>query len=229
MPAASPAADEAVLIASPVASDTPSDPTPTESPTAPPTATASATLARPTATATRTPTRVPSRTPTRAPTSTPRPPTATATAPSSPQLAPVVAGADSALNADEQAMVGMINQERVKVGLNALAVDSVFQSVARARATGMARTGYYSHYDPVTGKLAAQAMLLKLGIGVPMGENFYVNWPYSASFAQRAMQWFMGDPPHRNNILSPLWTVVGAGVIATSDQKGIAIQLFGMK
>ncbi len=133
------------------------------------------------------------------------------------------------MNADEQKMFSLINQERLKAGLGLLRNDPTFQAVARARADSMARTGIYSHYDPTTGKLSAQLMLQQLNVNGPMGENFYVNWPYDSGFAQKAMNWFMSDKPHHDNILSPMWNVGGVGVISTSDQKGIAIQVFGMK
>lgn len=207
-----------------------SEATPTETPTeVPPTATAPPTAIPATSTPTRTPTRVPTHTAVRAPTSPTLQPTATRTNAVSAQIAPVAAGAAVSLNADEQEMFSLVNQARVAAGLTSLTIDPTFESVARARAIGMARTAYYSHYDPATGQLAARSMLQRLGVGVPMGENFYVNWPYTGAFAQRAMQWFMNDPPHHDNILSPRWTVAGIGVISTSDQKGVAIQVFGMK
>ena len=191
-----------------VVSDTPTvEAPPTDTPV-PPTATATQTPLPPTASPTRTRTPVPTRTPTRKPSA-----TATATSSATVQPAPVPAGGID-MNADEQKMLALINQERVKAGLNTLNSDLTFQSVAHARAMEMARTAAYSHYD-TAGNLIARQMLQKLGVNVPMGENFY--------------GWFMSDPPHHDNILSPRWTVAGVGVVTTSDQKGIAIQVFGMK
>lgn len=207
-----------------VVMDTPTVEATTTGTPVPATATASPFL--PTSTPTRTRTPLPTRAPTRTPTHTEQP--ATATTSSTVQAALVSAGAGD-MNADEQKMFALINQERVKAGLSALGKDFTFQSVARARAMEMARTAFYSHYDQATGKLAAKLMLQRLSVEVPMGENYYVNWPYDVAFTERAMQWFMSDPPHHDNILSPRWTVGGVGVITTSDQKGISIQVFGMK
>lgn len=190
----------------------------------PPTATA-----MPPAVQSPTPTQAPTRVPTRTPTSAPRPATAMRASPVVAQIAPVAAGATVSINADEQKVFSLVNQARAAAGLSSLTIDPTFESVARARAVGMARTAYYSHYDPATGQLAARSMLQSLGVDVPMGENFYVNWPYDGEFAQRAMQWFMNSPPHRGNILTPRWTVAGIGLITTSDQRGVAIEVFGMK
>ncbi|MCA1553861.1 MAG: CAP domain-containing protein, partial [Chloroflexi bacterium] len=202
-------------------------PTVTDTPTPTPTHTPQPTATH-TPTATRTSTPQPTATFTRTPTSTPRPPTVTPTkGTTAVALAPVVASVG--MNAEESQMFALINQERAKAGLNGIVSDPVFQGVARARANDMARTQYYSHYDRTTGQLAAQAMLRNLGVTIPMGENFYANWPFDAGFVVKAMNWFMADPPHRANILSPRWTVAGVGVVSTSDGKAISIQVFGMK
>lgn len=146
-----------------------------------------------------------------------------------PSLTPAPLSAGVAISVDEAKMMALLNDERVKAGLKPLSVDPTFQAVARARAADMAARKYYSHYDPVTKELAAKAMLAKLGMNVPMSENFYSTWPYNEGFVAKAMGWFMGDKVHRDNILTPRWNVVGVGIVAPQGGNPIAVQVFGMK
>jgi uncharacterized protein YkwD len=141
-----------------------------------------------------------------------------------PQNIPV---APEGLSSDESNMVTLLNGERVRGGLQPLAVNAVLLSVARARATDMITRRYYSHFDPVTGERAAKAMLAKLGVSMPASENFYSTRPYNDGFVLRALTWFMSDPQHRNNMLLSYWNVVGVGVAASTSGIGVVTQEFG--
>ena len=108
-------------------------------------------------------------------------------------------------------------------------VDPVLLFVARARANDMIARGFYSHFDPVTGERAAKAMLARLGVNMIASENFYSNRPYNDGFVQRAMTWFMGDPPHRNNIMLPQWNRAGVGVASSAGGIAVITQEFGLR
>jgi uncharacterized protein YkwD len=126
-------------------------------------------------------------------------------------------------------MLALLNGERGRTSLQPLLVDSTLLMVARARATDMTTRGFYSHYDPVTGERAAKAMLAKLGVNMHSSENFYSTRPYNDGFVLRAMTWFMGDPPHRNNIMLPQWNRVGVGFAGSNGGIGVVAQEFGQK
>jgi uncharacterized protein YkwD len=133
------------------------------------------------------------------------------------------------LNSEEAKAVGLLNGERGQAGLQPLLIDPVLLSVARARASDMITRGFYSHFDPVTGERAAKAMLARLGVKMIASENFYSTRPYDDGFVLRAMTWFMGDPPHRNNIMLPQWNRVGVGVAASASGIGVITQEFGLR
>ena len=133
------------------------------------------------------------------------------------------------MSSEEAKTIGLLNSELGQSGLQPLVVDPVLLFVARARATDMIARGFYSHFDPVTGERAAKAMLARLGVKMIASENFYSTRPYNDGFVQRALTWFMGDPPHRNNIMLPQWNRVGVGVAASASGIGVVTQEFGMK
>jgi len=53
--------------------------------------------------------------------------------------------------AAENAILEMINQERVQLGLEPLVMDEGLRARARERSRDMLARGYFSHYDPETG------------------------------------------------------------------------------
>lgn len=126
-------------------------------------------------------------------------------------------------------MLSLINAERMKVGEPLLIVDMAFQTVAHARTADMLARNFASHNDPVTGERLAKSMLAKLGVTVPSGENFYWGWPYTVDFVEKAHTWYMSDPPHRNNIISPRWTVVGVSVMRGHGDWVVTVTNFGLK
>ena len=133
------------------------------------------------------------------------------------------------LNAEETKAFALLNGERARGGLQPLLVDPVLLFVARARANDMIARGFYSHIDPVTGERAAKAMLARLGVNMIASENFYSNRPYNDGFVQRAMTWFMDDPPHRNNIMLPQWNRAGVGVAGSAGGIAVIAQEFGLR
>jgi uncharacterized protein YkwD len=44
------------------------------------------------------------------------------------------------------------------------------------------------------------------------GENYYVTTRPAEEAVAHTLSWFMGDPPHRNNLLHDYYTRVGVGV-----------------
>ncbi|MBC2722522.1 CAP domain-containing protein [Desulfosporosinus sp.] len=158
-----------------------------------------------------TPTPVP--TPAATPTPTPAPaPTPTPTIPSIPPV--------SALTADEQLMVDMINQERIGAGLNPVIADLRLTAVGRAKANDMKVNNYFSHTSPTYG--SPWAMMQQAGITVRWaGENISANKSVPGSMAS-----LMQSPGHRANILDPRFTHVGVGIAYGSAYGNLYVQEF---
>lgn len=107
----------------------------------------------------------------------------------------------------EQQMFQMVNEQRVKNGLQPLTFDNALRDVARTHSQDMLARGYFSHYTP-EGESPFDRMT-KAGITFSYaGENLAL-----APSAQLAMEGLMNSPGHRENILNPNFKKVGIGVI----------------
>mgnify|MGYP001610110806 FL=1 len=111
----------------------------------------------------------------------------------------------------EQAAIDLTNSYRAQNGLPPLVRDEAIMNIALSRSTDMAARDYFGHTDPVTGALMAKPQVLALGYG-RAGENIYWSGTSLANFPAQAVNWFMGDAPHRANILNSGYTAVGVGI-----------------
>lgn len=126
----------------------------------------------------------------------------------------------------EQYTIDLINLQRTAAGVPALARDEALMGIARGRVADMVARGYMGHTDPVTGEHLFRAMLQAAGYTTSWyGENWYGTATEPPANAEVAMNWFMTDPPHANNILSPNYTAVGVG-IAFNGQMWLLVQDF---
>jgi len=126
----------------------------------------------------------------------------------------------SALTADEQLMVDMINQERIAAELNPVIADLRLTAVGRAKANDMKVNNYFSHTSPTYG--SPWAMMQQVGITVRWaGENISGNKSVPASMAA-----LMQSPGHRANILDPRFTHVGVGIAYGSTYGNLYVQEF---
>jgi uncharacterized protein YkwD len=110
---------------------------------------------------------------------------------------------------------GLINQDRAAAGLAPLQWSDCLGNVAVGQATRMAAQGYISH---------ANGRILDLGchLGTQSGENIGYQGGGINDAAMNA--WFMGDAPHRANILGPYHYVGVAWVIAASGTAYLAVE-----
>jgi uncharacterized protein YkwD len=128
--------------------------------------------------------------------------------------------------AAEQYLIDLINAERAAAGVTPLLRDERLMGIARARVADMVARGYTGHNDPVTGEPLARSMMRAAGYTSSyLGENWYGSLQSPSGLADVAMTWFMTDPPHAQNILSPNYIGVGAG-IAFSGQQWLLVQDF---
>ncbi|BAF60352.1 Uncharacterized protein PTH_2171 [Pelotomaculum thermopropionicum SI] len=111
------------------------------------------------------------------------------------------------LTADEQKMVDLVNQERVKAGLKPLVVDERLVKSARAKSQDMVDKNYFAHTSPsgVTpwDLMKAQGVTYRYA-----GENLAGN-----QTVERAHEALMNSPGHRENILNPNYTHIGIGIV----------------
>jgi len=90
----------------------------------------------------------------------------------------------------------------------------------------MVARGYTGHDDPVTGEHLALAMMRAAGYTSSyLGENWYGSIQSPPGLVDTAMGWFMTDPPHADNLLSPNYVFVGVG-IAFNGQQWLLVQDF---
>jgi uncharacterized protein YkwD len=117
----------------------------------------------------------------------------------------------------------LINQDRARNGIAALAYSANLARVAQYRAQDMLNRNYFSHYDPATGKLAFVQLLRLWGIGyTTAGEN--IAWSTNPSMAGINTM-FMNSPEHRANILKGAYHRVGVGV-ASNGTKTMVVEVF---
>jgi uncharacterized protein YkwD len=146
-------------------------------------------------------------------------PTATLSALPAEVPAPDVAAA-------EQHTIDLINAQRAAAGLPPLARDETLMRIARTRVADMIARNYTGHFDPVTGEGLGKSMMHAAGYTTNfMAENWYGHAQGPLAAADVAMAWFMTDPPHADNILSPHFVGVGVG-IAFNGQQWLLVQDF---
>ncbi len=128
--------------------------------------------------------------------------------------------------AAEQYTIDLMNAQRAAAGVAPLARDETLMGIARARVADMIARNYTGHTDPVTGEHLARSLMRAAGYASNyLGENWYGTIHAPPDIADIAMGWFMTDPPHANNILSPNYVGVGVG-IGFNGQQWLLIQNF---
>jgi uncharacterized protein YkwD len=127
------------------------------------------------------------------PTSTPQPRRVAIVAPRA-KITPAPAPKVPARASAGTGQFGLINQDRQRAGLAPLQWSDCLASIATQQAARMAAQGYISH---------ANGRTLDLGchLGTRTGENIGFQGGSINDVAMNA--WFMGDAPHRANILGP--------------------------
>ncbi len=110
---------------------------------------------------------------------------------------------------------GLINQDRQAAGLAPLQWNTCLANVATGQAARMAAQGYISHANGRSLDLGCQ-------LGPRSGENIGFQGGGIKDVAMNA--WFMGDPPHRANILGPYHYVGVAWVLAPNGTAYLAVE-----
>jgi uncharacterized YkwD family protein len=121
----------------------------------------------------------------------------------------------------EQKVVELVNIERQKNGLSALALDSSVSNVARTKSKDMAANNYFAHQSPTYG--SAGDMLKQSGIN-------WSAWGENIASGQRTPEavvtaW-MNSEGHRANILSSNFSKIGVGYATNSNGTPYWTQMF---
>ena len=116
---------------------------------------------------------------------------------------------DASVTAYEQEVIRLVNVERAKKGLKALAYDWQLARVARYKSQDMRDNRYFSHTSPVYG--SPFQMMKSFGITYrSAGENI----ARGQVTPQAVVNAWMNSSGHRANILNASYTHIGVGYVA---------------
>jgi uncharacterized protein YkwD len=120
----------------------------------------------------------------------------------------------------EEKMLEMVNKERTSRGLKALAMDEEARRAARDYGQYLFKNGIFSHTD-LEGGTPKDRMKKYSTEFVIIGENLAY-----AHGLEEAHEGLMQSKGHRENILHPLFSRVGIGVVNAGDYGIIFVQEF---
>jgi hypothetical protein len=121
-------------------------------------------------------------------------------------------------------LVARINHERVARGMAPYALNADLTRAAQAHANDIASTGNYSHIGSDGSTVFDR--VARVGFGAySWGRRLGENWAWYPN-AATAMAMWMDSPPHRANILHPLYREIGVG-IAPSRGNTVFVVDFG--
>jgi len=116
-------------------------------------------------------------------------------------------------------LLSLLNQERLRAGLDPLELDEQLSRVATDHCRDMVRQGYFGHVSPTGVDLTAR--LRRAGVTtLRAAENLA-----RSTTPQRAHAQLMESPSHRANLLDPDLTHVGLGV-AERDGELLVTEIF---
>jgi uncharacterized protein YkwD len=136
----------------------------------------------------------------------------------------------------------LINTERKKRRLPALAWNDALSAIARKHSNDMAARNYFSHFSPEGHDFSYRYKQGGYSCALPgdgriyLGaENIFQNnlydrvvyvnaaayyeWNTMAKIAETTVRGWMNSPGHRKNILTPSWRSEGIGVAISPDDK----------
>jgi len=118
----------------------------------------------------------------------------------------------------------LANRQRRLHGVRPLEWSDALAQQARQQSANMMERGFFSHTDPVRGKLAAR--LTAAGIRWSRcGENIFREKGMDDP-ADAAVEGWMKSPPHREGLLDPLFTQAGVGIAISRDTEYFITETF---
>lgn len=120
----------------------------------------------------------------------------------------------------EKQMLELVNRDRAKHKLPAVAWRDDLARIARAHCVDMKTHHFMDHKSPRTGKPADRLEAAKIPFRAA-GENIA-----SAPTIQNGQAMLMASPKHRENVLNPKLTHLGIGIVRRGDGRLLITQLF---
>lgn len=119
---------------------------------------------------------------------------------------------DTSVTTYEQEVIRLVNEIRVKNGLNELSYDWELGRVARYKSQDMMENRYFSHTSPVYG--TPYQMIKSFGISYrSAGENIAKGY----ATPQSVVNGWMNSSGHRANILNANYTRIGVGYVENGN------------
>jgi LysM repeat protein/uncharacterized protein YkwD len=131
------------------------------------------------------------------------------------------ADSSGGLSPESQAIVQATNQRRAEAGLPPLTLNPLLTLAAQNHVNDMIDNGAYGHMGS-DGSFVRQRVQR---VGYSSGGLASENW-VSATGPDDAMNWWMNDWIHRENILNPRWQEFGVGTRWSGSGRLIAVQVF---
>jgi uncharacterized protein YkwD len=122
----------------------------------------------------------------------------------------------------------LINEARLDAGLPPYALADELVASAQRHADDLAANTLDSHTgsDGSTApQRIAEAGYEAWADGAMVGENFWIGF----GSVETAFEWFMGDPPHRDNIISEIYREVGIGIASDAEGRFYNVIDFGTR
>ena len=116
---------------------------------------------------------------------------------------------DASVTSYESEVIRLVNEIRVKNGLNTLTADWELSRVARIKSQDMKDNKYFSHTSPVYG--SPFNMIKNFGISYKSAAE---NIAKGQSTPQAVVNAWMNSSGHRANILNSSYTKIGVGYVA---------------
>lgn len=121
------------------------------------------------------------------------------------------------------AVIELVNQERLARGLNVVAHDPTLEAMATQYACELIQYEFFDHVNPVTGStLADRAQEFQYDFLV-VGENLAAG----QASPEAAFEDWMNSPSHRQNILDPRFTHLGVAIRIGGEYATYWVQEFG--
>jgi uncharacterized protein YkwD len=122
-------------------------------------------------------------------------------------------------------VASLINSARSEAGLPTLQINTQLAAAAQDHSIDMACFGLLSH----SGSDASSIYERLVSAGY--APSRYGEIIYASGYPQSAFDWWMGDPPHRAEILNPAYTEMGTGYAYNADSfyKGYYTVDFGSR
>ncbi len=116
--------------------------------------------------------------------------------------------------------------QRAAAGVPALSENAVLRDMAQAYAQYMAAHGFFSHTDP-QGRTFQDRIAASGYSGTANAENLGLT---TGSDMSVVIAGWMNSPPHRTNMLNPVYVVAGTGMATGTWQGSLAtyvVAVFG--